>query len=472
MLTCLANQINDNLSLRKEHCSDLSIHGNYILDYHHKNEHNFVFSVIHSILDELNLEEVPFEYEIKFKSYLLEGIDRFYYLALYQAFDNYNPNSIDGFIALIIIGLYYGISDSRYQDIKKLIFSEDYFDRLTEVYYPIDEQIENCYLKYNIYRPSKNIYNSYFQEHRDPSCYQIKDETSIVFLSNWANNSISSIEVLRAIKKLKPDYLIHIGNVYYSGTVHEHLDNLITPLNSLGCRKFILPGVHSYYSGTLGVDYALRSIGQNAPYFSLYNKHLQIEGLDTSYHNSKFKVFYHDSDPSITSWHNHRVKIAKVNGRRIFFVSYHSPVSIKKPLDEIDGDRVCVNKKLIGQFKGTIDDLDGWFFSQERSFDLMEPYVVDDHVIVRPRLIGNSSAVYLSEDLTGYPGDFDLIDDRHPIPISMNIFPSRYTTMLNPTYTVMKVNAKRIKITYYELPQKELGIYSPPIKLFQEKIEL
>ena len=52
-----------------------------------------------------------------------------------------------------------------------------------------------------------------------------------------------------------PNYAIHLGDVYYSGTKREQEKYFINPLKinlNKDCRIFTLPGNHDYYSGGEG----------------------------------------------------------------------------------------------------------------------------------------------------------------------------------------------------------------------------
>lgn len=460
----------------------------YDVDCDNPFENDCVFSIIASFIDELtrtlNIEFIELIYPHdplsrfkRFKGYLANGINEFNYMISMYAYDDYDANSLDSLFSTIIIGLYYGIESNEYRTIKTSMFNEPSYKQLISIYYPLDLFITNCSLNKNYITPVKQLNDQFFSEEQDINCYNIKDKCTIVLVGNWATGTNSSIEVIKTLRIFKPDYFIHLGNVYNSGRIAEYHNKMITPIKTYlpNTKTFIVPGNHSYYAGSQGLDYALKSFGQVSSYFSLYNKNIQIQGIDTSYANSSPITDPLDFIPineKEVDWHLNRVTDAKIKGRRIIYLSHHEPISLWEPIGQLDGRTTSINSVLYNQFANRLDDLDFWFFSQERSFNLMDHYIYNDHVIARPRLIGNSSSVYRKENLYNYPGDFEVDNDEVPLPQPIGVYPKRYLTMLNPTFTIMKVTTKHLKVQYYQLPQVEMGVFDKPELLYQEIIDL
>ena len=460
MLRCVASSSDNNI---------------YNIDSNNPFEGDQIFAIISTFMEELMesyhvmfIENVndPFDRYKRFKKYLSDGFDIFIYLIEMYAYEDYDSNSLDGLFAIIIIGLHLGINDDRYQQIKLAIFAEEFYHCLKDIYQSLDLFIDKCVKQRQYIPPIRQINGAFYDEANDINCYQIKDSCTISLIGNWATGTMSSIETIKAIKQFKPDYLIHLGNVYQSGSVHEHLHHLIRPIKQYlpKTKTFIVPGDHSYYSGTDGIEYSLKMFGQNLSYFSLFNKHIQFQGIDN--------VFANQVNKEELDWHIQRTSQAKVKGRRIVYLTHSSPVSLWNQLGYVNGMSACINPTLFSQFENTIDDVDAWFFSQEKSFNLMGPYIYNDHVIVRPRLIGNSSSVYKTENLSDMPGDFDVSMEIVPLPQPLGVYPSRYLTMLNTCFVIIKINSKRIKINYYELCQIEMGVYDKPKLLLQEIIDV
>jgi calcineurin-like phosphoesterase family protein len=109
----------------------------------------------------------------------------------------------------------------------------------------------------------------------------------------WKDGSSQgpAIDVLRQIAKLNPDYTIHLGDVYYSGTQSEEQSNFVSVMKNAGIGAFMLNSNHEMYDGANGlVNVALPALGQQgaSPCFALHNDHVVILGLDSAYDDSSF----------------------------------------------------------------------------------------------------------------------------------------------------------------------------------------
>ncbi len=99
--------------------------------------------------------------------------------------------------------------------------------------------------------------------------------------------------VMETISALNPDYLIHLGDVYYEGTSVQEMTNFLNSWPKLPAeRSFTLNSNHEMYSGAHGYfDRALCRVGAPTPfihqngysYFALTSPALTIVGLDTAY---------------------------------------------------------------------------------------------------------------------------------------------------------------------------------------------
>ena len=108
--------------------------------------------------------------------------------------------------------------------------------------------------------------------------------------------------VLDELMKKQPEVIVHVGDVYYSGTKKEARKNFLDLLNAARASRPIpvynLPGNHDYYSGGEGFYDVLAELNsesgapaQQASYFCLRNDHRQLQGMDTGYNDhDPFKV--------------------------------------------------------------------------------------------------------------------------------------------------------------------------------------
>lgn len=418
----------------------------------------------------------------KLFDYLRGGVDMYYDNILDGTIDNFEPNSMDAVFALLIVGLYYGIGSVEYNKIKNLLFKTSFFD-LAYLEIPIQTMMN---LRKRFHEPEKNIWNGFYSEAKDPNCYRMPETCTIALFADWATGTKSAINLANEVAKLNPDYVIHLGDVYYSGTVSETKTRLVDPIKIHILKKcpntqvFMVPGNHDYYAGTKGVKYALKAFGQNASFFSLYNSKVQIEGLDTGFNDSNpfntfLEVAYNtDLQKSELEWHQHRIK--ERNGRKLIFLSHHQAVSPWYPCGNVDNKTSPVNPKLFGQFKNCMDDIDLWFYGHDHSFCIMDPYTYEGVTLRGPRLIGNGACQYREQDISYYGkttcGEFEVSEADIPRPVIKDIFPSTFNNLLNNSFVLMNIGLDFIRVNYYEIPQVELGVFDEPKIIYYEDIML
>lgn len=420
----------------------------------------------------------------KLHLHLSKGIDSYYASIINGTIDSFEPNSIDSVLALLIIGIYYGVRSSEYKKIKGLLFKGSYYD----IHY-LEVPIENImHLRKKFHAPEKNIWGAFYNENKDPNCYSIAENCTIAIFSDWATGTKSAICLADAVATFLPDYVIHLGDVYYSGTVSETKDRLVQPIKnhilskSRNAQVFMVPGNHDYYSGTKGVKYALKAFGQNASFFSLYNSKLQIEGLDTGFNDSDcFSTFFETAHnttvmQSELDWHLHRIKTAQQSNRKLILLSHHQPVSPWRPAGNIDNKTSPVNPLLFSQFKDVMPQIDMWMYGHDHSFAILEPYTYDNATLKAGRLIGNGACQYRENALSYYetpvPTSFDVNPDIVPCPVVKSVFPGAFDNLLNASFVILNITSSSVNIAYYELPQTQLGVFGLPNMLYSEDMPL
>lgn len=127
-------------------------------------------------------------------------------------------------------------------------------------------------------------------------------------VGDWGTGTYEAWKVGESMKAFRPDYTIHLGDVYYVGDVDDVRENFLGqrtktsqfepvafPKGAVG--TFALIGNHEMYGGgtpffTHILPYCETGAGgpQQAPFFCLESEHWRILGLDTGY-NSVGKPF-------------------------------------------------------------------------------------------------------------------------------------------------------------------------------------
>jgi hypothetical protein len=159
--------------------------------------------------------------------------------------------------------------------------------------------------------------------------------------------------VMQAIKGLAPDYVVHLGDVYYSGTdkrhpAHEEQDNFLkmwdtgTPANTC----FALNSNHEKYGAEQGlIGIALNSgtpfSHQNrTTYFGLQYGQWVILGLDSAYFDPSTLYLQGALGDAANTQQQDFVQASYGNlqNKKVFVMTHHSPMSF-------DGSTLTPNSK-------------------------------------------------------------------------------------------------------------------------------
>ena len=135
------------------------------------------------------------------------------------------------------------------------------------------------------------------------------DQATLSLVGDWATGTDEAQKVADCVHQFKPDYSIHLGDVYFVGDECEIKENFLGektspyppvkwPMGKLG--SFALSGNHEMYARGTGYyetilpKMGLRKTGKEwgegqwASFFCLENKYWRIIGLDTGYNATGF----------------------------------------------------------------------------------------------------------------------------------------------------------------------------------------
>ena len=161
----------------------------------------------------------------------------------------------------------------------------------------------------------------------DTSVETLPDDAIVAIAADWGTGMYGAPDIADAIRKQsatrKFDLLMHLGDVYYSGTHNEIQDRFLDvwPAEA-GMISRTLNSNHEMYSGGFAYfDLALPALKQNSSYFALQNKNWLLIGLDTAYVD-------HDMDTKQVAWVNTVIEQAQKDGpRKVVFFSHQQPFS-------------------------------------------------------------------------------------------------------------------------------------------------
>ncbi|WGD34297.1 metallophosphoesterase [Olleya sp. YS] len=170
--------------------------------------------------------------------------------------------------------------------------------------------------------------------------------------------------VIDGINSLKPDYIVHLGDVYYAGTSNEEREHLLGLLkNTKKAKLYTMNSNHEMYDGANG----LFKVALNNPkfveqkgssYFAFEIGNWVLVGLDSAY--------YDDSELYMSgSLYNDRggqqqitfLKTIKALNKPILLMTHHNGIGIKD-------HKFNINTKLFNQVVKALDGQlpDMWYW--------------------------------------------------------------------------------------------------------------
>ena len=213
----------------------------------------------------------------------------------------------------------------------------------------------------------------------------------VALLADWGTGTGTAQNVLTQAMAMEPDMIVHLGDVYYSGTPTEQQQYFYQPMQAAiqkagktmgtapgDVRVFTTPGNHDMYSGGAGFYSVIKQIGQPASYFCLQSDDWQVICLDTG---------YNDRDPSTVSsnitsltpdqvvWLN--ALMANAGSRRTILLSHHQLFSGASDVGQSKvGSKTVnwgINPLLYSQLQAILDRVTVWIWGHEHNTVVFKP---------------------------------------------------------------------------------------------------
>jgi hypothetical protein len=149
---------------------------------------------------------------------------------------------------------------------------------------------------------------------------RLPNDCRVALLSDWGTGLYGAPACAEQILKAeKFDVLMHLGDVYYSGTDKEMKERFLDFWPGRNARLTrCLNGNHEMYSGGEAYFKMLPTFGQKASYCALQNDHWLLVGLDTAYTE-------HELYGGQVAWLG--TLLAQSANRRVILLSHHQPFS-------------------------------------------------------------------------------------------------------------------------------------------------
>lgn len=165
------------------------------------------------------------------------------------------------------------------------------------------------------------------------------DPVSIAIAGDWGTGinyrtdgqPTGAGKVKDLIESLKPDYTVHLGDVYYAGTPSEEQQNFLGIWPAGSEASFALNANHEMYSGAQGyfgntlTDPQFKAQGGNS-YFALQNANWLVIALDTAYHADEISLYQNGNlDQGQCDYVNSLLQTA--GSRKIILLTHHNALS-------------------------------------------------------------------------------------------------------------------------------------------------
>lgn len=160
------------------------------------------------------------------------------------------------------------------------------------------------------------------------SATPIANDARIALAADWGTGLYGAPKIADAIRRMSEQQrfslTMHLGDVYYSGTVAETQARFLGkwPRDAADTNR-ALNGNHEMYSGGYGYfDLILPEFQQESSYFAFKNDHWLLVGLDTAFDD-------HAIDNEQVAWLNTINEEAAKDGkkRKLILFSHHQPFS-------------------------------------------------------------------------------------------------------------------------------------------------
>jgi hypothetical protein len=225
-----------------------------------------------------------------------------------------------------------------------------------------------------------------------PVTLPLKAGATVALLADWGTGTDTAVDLLKEVAQQSPDVLIHLGDIYYSGTADECNANFARIVNSVLQRDqkdipvYTLAGNHDMYSGGAGYYGLIDTLNptpwtQPASFFCLRNDDWQFIAMDTGLHDydpltvtDVLTYLEQDEEDWITD------RISEFDGKTIL-LSHHQLFSAFSQIGPAaaDGSLTPYNPRLKQSYlrfsKAAKKPIAAWFWGHEHALTVYDPYL-------------------------------------------------------------------------------------------------
>jgi hypothetical protein len=284
----------------------------------------------------------------------------------------------------------------------------------------------------------------------DNSTAILPENAVVAVVGDWGTGQPEALAVLESLAAKSPDVVIHLGDVYYSGTQTEQQNyffdnwckilklqcdanrNITTPRPA----TFSLPGNHDMYCGGQPYYAMIQQLGQQASFFCLRNHYWQFIGLDTAYYDHSVGGPCTHLAPGQPEWLADKANNS--GGRQTVLLSHHQLFSNTETFDPKDGRAPnAINPLLMSEVEPILSKVKLWLWGHQHQF------VAYADPRVKARCVGHGA----------YPvGISELGPSASAIPMDSALGPQQHgDDFWDQGYALIQLNGAAATVTYYAI---------------------
>lgn len=213
---------------------------------------------------------------------------------------------------------------------------------------------------------------------------QLPNSLRVAILGDWGTGLYGAPDCAKSIQNDPKDYglLMHLGDVYYSGTKDEVTDRFLKlwPDKPNAISRACNSNHEMYTGGRAYFKQTLKKFNQSASYFASQNDHWLLVGLDSAYVEGELAK-------DQVAWLNGL--LANAGNRRVLLFTHHQPFSwAEKPKAKLQAQlgELLTSKKIFG-----------WFWGHEHRCMVYDQHPVWD---LYGRCVGHSGYPYFRDKFT------------------------------------------------------------------------
>lgn len=324
----------------------------------------------------------------------------------------------------------------------------------------------------------------------------LPDKATVGVIADWGTGMDDARALLAQVASFRPDVVVHLGDIYYSGTEKEADDNFLRVFAQVfGADRSRWPmvlnlsGNHDRYCGGAGYFRILSKLGHfETSFFCLRNGWWQLLGMDTGLHDAAPLATLAGSDltwlePSEVEWLQDKIArsgkdVPPASGNRAakrgtILLSHHQLFSDQGVGKDDQGRRLAVNPHLHEALAKALPDVSLWLWGHEHDLEIYEPYAG----LARGRCIGAGAVPVFAPTASRGPAPGLACDlpglAAPPVRVSGTGLTGNGVVM-NHCYAILRLDGPLLEASYYQVDttvMDEDRVPPPPRPTFVERVD-